>query len=126
MSDAAHDDTASPKILSVAWGRMEVDGLGTGKDFMLHPGGGRPWDWRESGTEHSPGIQPADVQYLIDNGAESIVLSLGMERRLEVDPATVALLERLGVPYRTAETREAVELYNADPGRVGGLFHSTC
>ncbi|MFG3340743.1 Mth938-like domain-containing protein [Glycomyces sp. NPDC048151] len=128
MSDARPDRPSSPKILSIAWGRMEIEDLGVGKDFMLHPGGGKAWDWRESGTEHSPGIQPSDVRYLIDRGAETIVLSLGMERRLQIDPATIALLERLHVGYQAAETPEAVALYNraADTGSVGGLFHSTC
>jgi hypothetical protein len=41
---------------------MEIDGLGKGKDFKLWPGGGRPRDWRETGTHQVPGIQPADVQ----------------------------------------------------------------
>ena len=40
----------SPRITHVSWGRMDVDGLGTGKDFKLYPGGGRPWDWNETGT----------------------------------------------------------------------------
>jgi hypothetical protein len=44
---------------------MEVEGLESGKDFMLYPGGGRPWDWSEHGTRHQPGIQPADVQSLV-------------------------------------------------------------
>jgi hypothetical protein len=128
MTAATSDGPRSPKILSVAWGRMEIEGLEPGKDFMLHPGGGRPWDWRVSGTEHSPGIQPADVRFLLDHGAETLILSLGMERRLGVDPVTIAMLDRLGVPYLTAETREAVAMYNtaADTERVGGLFHSTC
>jgi hypothetical protein len=128
MSDATPEGPESPRILSIAWGRMEVADLGLGKDFMLHPGGGKPWDWRESDTEHDPGIQPSDVQYLIDHGAETVILSLGMERRLQIDPATIALLERLGVPYQAAETPEAVALYNDATAtlRVGGLFHSTC
>lgn len=107
---------------------MEIEHIGTGKDFMLHPGGGKPWDWRETGTRHSPGIQPADVRYLLDRGAQTVILSAGMERRLGVDPATIALLEDRGVPYHVAETREAVERYNlaAATEAVGGLFHSTC
>ena len=40
---------------------MEVEGLGSGKDFKLCPGGGRQWDWGETNTEHVPGIQPADL-----------------------------------------------------------------
>ena len=52
----------SPKISAISWGRMEVDGVGSGKDFKLWPGGGRPWDWNETGTHHDPGVQPADVE----------------------------------------------------------------
>jgi hypothetical protein len=43
-------DKTSPKILAVSWGQLEVDGLSTGKDFKLFPGGGRAWDWNETGT----------------------------------------------------------------------------
>ncbi|GAA1682195.1 hypothetical protein GCM10009830_31610 [Glycomyces endophyticus] len=64
--------------------------------------------------------------YLIDRGAAMIVLSLGMEERLQVDPATVVLLDPLGVPYRAAQTLEAAAIYNAAEVPVGGLFHSTC
>jgi hypothetical protein len=54
----------SPKIVSISWGRMEVGGLEPGKDFKLFPGGGREWDWSETGTRHRPGIQPEDVDLL--------------------------------------------------------------
>jgi hypothetical protein len=47
----------SPRIVSISWGRMEVDGLEPGKDFKLFPGGGREWDWSETGIRHRPGIQ---------------------------------------------------------------------
>jgi hypothetical protein len=123
-----HIPPPSPIVLEVSWGRMAVDGLGEGKDFMLYPGGGREWDWSETGTRHSPGIQPADVEALLDHGATVIVLSRGMEHRLEVDPGTLALLAERGVPVHVAETTEAVRVYNDLAARepVGGLFHSTC
>ena len=119
---------ASPMILSVSWGRMEVEGLPIGKDFMLYPGGGREWDWSRTGMRHTPGIQPADVAELLAEGATVVVLSRGMDQQLQVDPATLADLEKLGVEVHVAETREAVRLYNELAGRtaVGGLFHSTC
>lgn len=118
----------SPKIVAISWGHMEVDGLGSGKDFMLYPGGGREWDWSETGTRHSPGIQPEDVEELLDHGATAVVLSRGMELRLEIDPRTIALLDERGIAVHVAETDEAVQLYNelADSQPVGGLFHSTC
>jgi hypothetical protein len=118
----------SPRITAVSWGRMTVDGLGEGKDFKLYPGGGRAWDWTETGTRHQPGIQPADVAELLANGATTVVLSRGMEEQLQVDRATLDLLAEQGVTVHVAETREAVEKYNelAEHTAVGGLFHSTC
>jgi hypothetical protein len=118
----------SPRIETIAWGQMEVAGLGQGKDFKLWPGGGRPWDWAETGTHHHPGIQPADVEELLDRGARVVVLSRGMLKRLHTMPATRAMLERTGVQVYVEETKVAVERYNrlVDVQPVGGLFHSTC
>lgn len=118
----------APRITHLSWGRMDVEGLGSGKDFVLHPGGGRPWDWSEHGTRHEPGIQPADVQELLDHGCTTVVLGLGMRRRLHVMAETIELLEAHGVQTHVEETITAVRLYNelADTVAVGGLFHSTC
>jgi hypothetical protein len=119
---------SSPRILAVSWGHMEVEGIGTGTDFKLYPGGGREWDWSETGMSHSPGIRPADVRELLDRGAVAVVLSRGMEERLRVDPAALEYLEQQSVEVHVAETREAVQIYNNLAGAVpvGGLFHSTC
>ncbi len=122
-------DAASPRITHVSWGRMEVAGLGQGKDFKLWPGGGRPWDWNETGTRHSPGIQPADVQELLDHGSRVVVLSRGMELRLGTTEETLRALKDADVQVHVEETTAAAELYNrlAEEGEaVGGLFHSTC
>ncbi|MGH3321586.1 MAG: Mth938-like domain-containing protein [Streptosporangiaceae bacterium] len=118
----------SPRITHVSWGTMTVDGVGTGKDFKLYPGGGRPWDWRETGTAHVPGIQPADVTELLDRGASVIVLSRGLQERLRVQPRTLELLDARGIEVRVEETSRAADLYNrlAATDSVGGLFHSTC
>jgi hypothetical protein len=62
---------------------MEVEEIGQGKDFKLYPGGGRKWDWRETGTQHVPGIQPSDVQELLDHGATVVVLTRGMQLMLQ-------------------------------------------
>jgi hypothetical protein len=126
-----HDVTGgwSPRIRSVSWGRMEVEGLGAGKDFRLYPGGGREWDWAETGMRHSPGIQPADVAELLAYGATAVVLSRGMQERLEVDPRTLEALDARSVTVHVAETRAAVAVYNGlvdDGVAVAGLFHSTC
>src|SRR5512138_1901964 len=106
---------------------MEVAGLGVGKDFKLYPGGGREWDWSETGTRHVPGIQPGDVFELLDSGSQVIVLTRGMDLVLRTCPETLALLRDRQIPVHVEETRAAVALYNklAEDAPVGGLFHST-
>lgn len=118
----------SPLVTHLSWGRMEVEGLPAGKDFVLYPGGGRAWDWGEHGTRHEPGIQPGDVSELLDRGCTVAVLSRGMELRLGAVPETLRLLRDAGVEVHVEETTAAVALYNrlAATERVGGLFHSTC
>ncbi len=66
-----HLRMSSPTIASISWGCIgfsDSDGLPEGKDYKLYPGGGRPWDWKETGTRHSPGIQTADVEELVTKG----------------------------------------------------------
>ena len=123
------DTRDSPLIERLSWGRMEVEGVGIGKDFKLWPGGGRVWDWRETDTHHVPGIQPADVEELLDNGSRTMVLSRGMLLMLHTCQETLDLLEERRVSVHVAETNAAAEIYNELASRgesVGGLFHSTC
>jgi len=126
--DTVPRDKRSPRIVGISWGRMEVEGLGEGKDFKLYPGGGRAWDWAETGTRHSPGIQPADVEELVAHGATTVVLSQGMNKQLHVHPDTCRYLEERSITVRVAETSEAVRIYNelTEGALVAGLFHSTC
>ncbi|MEV7525378.1 MTH938/NDUFAF3 family protein [Streptomyces sp. NPDC091371] len=131
MTDAYNptSSTRSPRIIRLEWGLMEMEGIAPGKDFVLYPGGGHAWDWAKHGTRHSPGIQPGDVQELLERGVEVLVLSLGMERRLQIAPPTLELIREAGVEMHVDETRAAGDLYNtltAGPRPVGGLFHSTC
>ncbi|KAM5349795.1 hypothetical protein ACJ41O_006300 [Fusarium nematophilum] len=112
----------SPRIMSIAWGRIEVDGLEEGKDYKLYPGGGRPWDWSETGTRHNPGIQVADVEELLDRGATTIVLSRGMDLKLQVGDATVKYLEEKAVTVHVAETREAYIFLTLSPSTKSDDF----
>jgi hypothetical protein len=124
-----NDKIASPCIEKISWGSMQVAAIGVGKDFKLWPGGGREWNWRETGTQHAPGIQPQDLEELLDNGSQEIVLSRGMLLRLRTSPEAIRMLESRHIPVHIAETKTAVRIYNdlALQGvAVGGLFHSTC
>ena len=119
----------SPRVTHLSWGRLEVEGEdGPFKDAKLFPGGARAWDWNETGTSHEPGIQPADVEELLERGATVVVLSKGFHERLGVSPQTLRMLEERGVTAHVRQTGEAIQLYNElrESERVGALIHSTC
>jgi hypothetical protein len=121
--------TRSPRINSFTWGRLEVEGRDRPyKDAKLFPGGSRAWDWGETGTAHDPGIQPGDVEELLEHGATAVVLSTGVYERLGVCPETLRVLEERGVSVHVLQTEQAVKRYNelTDAGPAGALIHSTC
>lgn len=122
-------EAGSPKVTHLSWGRLEVEGEdGPFKDAKLFPGGARAWDWRETGTDHEPGIQPADVEELLERGATAVVLSKGFQERLQVTPEALRMLEDRGVAAHVRQTGEAIELYNRlrETEKAGALIHSTC
>src|SRR5439155_986873 len=103
----------SPRIKDVSWGRLEVEGKAEPyKDAKLFPGGSREWNWRETGTGHRPGIQIADVQELLDHGANVIVLSRGMAECLQVPRETMDFLKQRQIAVHVLPTKEAAALYN--------------
>jgi uncharacterized protein len=104
--------TRPPSGVQISWHRMQVEGPGAGKDFKLYPGGGSAWDRAETGTRHSPGIQPAHVEEIVAHGATAVVLSPGMNKQLQVHPDTCRYLEERSVTVHAAETSEAVRIYN--------------
>ena len=122
-------ETSSPRIAHLSWGRLEVEGEeGSFKDAKLFPGGVREWDWNETGTSHEPGIQTADVEELLEHGSTVVVLSKGFYERLQVCRETLRELEERDVPVHVEQTEEAVRLYNelGKSEKVGALIHSTC
>lgn len=122
------NQSESPAIEHLSWGRLVVAGHGAFKDAKLYPGGAKAWDWAETGTRHEPGIQPADVVELLDQGAEVLVLSRGMQERLQTCPETLELLQERGIVVHVLQTEEAVRTYEVlrTTARVGALIHSTC
>lgn len=129
QSEAAASELRSPRITELSWGRVEVEGVAEPlRDAKLFPGGAREWDWTESGTSHSPGIQPADVVELVEAGSTTIVLATGVFGRLQVASDTLTLLRERNIQVETLRTKQAVERYNelAQSEPVGALIHSTC
>lgn len=132
------EEQRSPRIHELEWGHVDVQTVGPEnrggtsryRDAKLWPGGSRGWDWNETGTHHSPGIQPADVEELVEHGAQVIVLSKGQHERLKVMDETLQWLDQQGVEVEVMESRAAVRRYNElvkkGDKRVGALIHSTC
>lgn len=84
----------SPRITDFSWGHLVVDNRTSYRDAKLFPGGSRKWDWKETGTGHSPGIQPADVSELLDHGSTVVVLSRGVQNALGVQADTIEMLQK--------------------------------
>ena len=106
-------DTHCPRITKFSWGHVEIEGCPAPyKDAKLFPGGSRSWDWEETGTSHAPGIQPGDVEELLEHGATIVVLSRGMYERLQVCPETLRMLKERDVPVHVLQTEDAVKCYN--------------
>ena len=119
---------SAPQITSLSWGRVVVDENKSYRDVKLFPDGSRGWDWRETGTQHTPGIQIADVQELLEHGAEMIILGCGVYGRLKVMQETRDYLKKHGIPVEICPTKQAVEYYNEHRLKVplGALIHTTC
>ena len=119
--------THSPRITHLSWGRLETED-GAFKDARLYPGGAEEWDWNETGTSHDPGIQPDDVERLLERGATVIVLARGFHERLRIAPETRRMLDDRDIPTHIAQTEKAAEIYDElrETEKVGALIHSTC
>ena len=119
----------SPRVMAFEWGRVDVEGFDVPfKDVKLFPGGAREWDWSETGTRHEPGIQPGDVQELLDHGATTVILSKGVLEHLKTHPDTLDMLAQRGIAVQVLQTEAAITAYNelVDTEPVGALLHSTC
>lgn len=120
--------SASPKITNLSWGRIEVENHSTFKDVKLSPKWVREWNWRETGTQHSPGIQYSDIKELLADQIDVIVLSRGVLGRLKVAKALIGHLESEGLEVHVHKTNKAVKIYNdlIISRKVGALIHTTC
>ncbi len=121
-----------PLITGLGWGRMEVTLGGESmsfRDCTVWPGGVADWNWKDTGTGHQPGIQPADLDKVFEKEVEVLVAGCGVYSRLGICPETEELLRSRGIEFHPLDTKTAVALYNelARQGRrVAGIFHSTC
>uniref|UniRef100_A0A8C7EIL1 Mth938 domain-containing protein n=1 Tax=Neovison vison TaxID=452646 RepID=A0A8C7EIL1_NEOVI len=109
---------SSPEIASLSWGQMKVQGsTKTYKDCKVWPGGSRAWDWRETGTEHSPGVQPADVEEVVKKGVQTLVIGRGMSEALKVGISEHSIPEDGWGPLR---------LYLTNMSFLGALLNISC
>lgn len=119
---------SAPRINELAWGSVTTD-AGSFRDAKLWPGGGRGWDWNETGTSHEPGVQAADVAELLNHGAKIVVIGCGQDSRLQVTDGARQAIAEAGAELDVLPSTDAVTRYNAlagDGDAVGALIHSTC
>ncbi len=129
QAGAGSSQRPAPQIVAHSWGRIEVEGLGSGRDWQLWPGGGCPWDWRVHDTGHFRGVAEEDVEEVVERSATTVVIGCGRLGRLRVPSALVDNFTAQGVKVIVATTGRALAIYNDLARRgvaVGGLFHSTC
>jgi hypothetical protein len=114
----------APKIKTVGPGWLEIPDVGAGPDFKLYPGGGKFWDWSETRTKPETGILVSDVEELVAHGATTVILSLGRENELHVDPATLRYLAERDITVIVASTWKAARLYCelVDSRPIGALL----
>ncbi|XP_020357538.1 mth938 domain-containing protein-like [Oncorhynchus kisutch] len=90
---------SSPEIASLSCRHMKVKGC-------------------SSSYKHHPGVQPADLEEVLQKGVETLVIGQGMSEALQ-----------RGVELRVLQTVKAITEYNNLVGqgaKVGGVFPSTC
>ncbi len=105
----------SASITHISWGKMEVsigDKKYNFKDCKAWPEGAKEWGWNLTGTRHRPGIQPADIEEILDQDIEVLILSRGMDLVLQTAKETKELLRNRKIKYQIEETRKAVSMYN--------------
>lgn len=120
---------ASPLILSCTWGRVEVDGFGVFKDALLLPGLAKEWRWEKPFNSHASANSVPLVEALMASGAETVIMTLGMDGVLKMPSDTLHAAAPLGPNLFIARSDKAVQRYNelVHMGRtVAMALHSTC
>ena len=146
MSEAKAADEQQPELtytqaacklpqLTQVWGSVTcVYADGTAhrfKDAKVYPGRCEAWDWDANvpPTRHQPGIQVADIREVLATDVEFVVLSKGVNGKLECQPSVLEACKAADVEVIHELTPVAVQRFNelaAAHRRVGGVFHSTC
>ena len=110
----------APRITGSSWGRIETDDGRSFKDAKLWPGGGREWDWTETGTGHRPGIQgrrPRDLED-VDPGRPPLPGQPGArpddQQLPDVRPARLGLVARLAEPRSQGIAQKTDPHHDAD------------
>lgn len=132
----ALEATTAPIITKAIWGQIDTQHKTAQKsltkfsarDLKIWPNGTKEWDWKETGTRHNPGIQPADMQEFLDD-VDIVILTRGVQSVLQVPQETIDYAVAQGKVVLIGETPVMIDVYNSliqQGKRVGGLFHSTC
>ena len=118
---------ACPIINSFKWGYIEINGIRY-VDAKIYPNKVENWDWANTDTTHDEGVQPQDVQDLVDQGCTFIIISQGLSRKLEMDFESYKVLLKANIDFLVTDTITAVDRYMDEildeAHLVGALIHT--
>lgn len=111
-----------PKIENYGFGRITIDGESYTNDVKVFPDGVVPDWWRDKGHV----LQEDDLQDVFDHEPDLLIVGQGNSGRMTIPADTQIAIEEHGIKLQSANTDEAVQLYNEANGDVVGAFHLTC
>ena len=76
------------------------------------------------GTSHK--LSLAEAQHIYEQGAEKLLIGSGMFDRVHLSEEAAAFFNEKESAVVLAATPKARKLWNAEEGKIIGLFHVTC
>jgi hypothetical protein len=112
------------KIDSYSFGRIVIDGRPYTADVIIYPGRVDASWWRQEGHL----LQLADLPGVLEDPPEVLVVGVGANGVMKVDPEVERRLAELGVRLVARRSFEACEEYNrlAPTTRTVACIHLTC
>jgi len=113
-----------PKIESIRFGKIIIDGHAYNRDVIVLPDRVLPNWWRVEG--HS--LRLEDLQQALADRLELLVVGTGIFGRMNVPDDVRANIESGGIELHVLATREACDLYNQmrEEKRSAAALHITC
>jgi hypothetical protein len=105
-------DKRPPRIVQIAWRRMEVEGPGVGRTSRCFRAAGAPGTRPKPGPGTDPASSPPTSRNSWPAQPPPWRCPGGMNQQLHVHPGTFRYLDECSITVHVAQTRQAVRIYN--------------